>query len=180
MSKKRKTAAEKRADLIIKYRNLKVVSKEQEEGILTYHLTKDDDLYIMNVLLDQTTIGIAFVRELKQVVDKEEAHKGILVGNGKYTYSAKSSAPRLKVELIPSNLPIFDIFDHKLVPKAEIVNDSDKAELVEKYHAQPYQFPWIKASDPLAIVLGAEAGDVLKLETKSETAGVSESYRYVV
>ena len=177
---KTKTAAEKRAELIIKYRYLKIDKKEREEDVITYHLSRDDKTYIMICLLEQATIGIAFVRELKQLVDQEGADKGIMVGKGKYTYSANSSAPRLDVELIPPNLPIFDIFDHKLVPRAEIVGDADKEKLIERYHAQPYQFPWLKASDPLAIILGAKPGDVLKLQTKSETAGVSESYRYVV
>ena len=177
---KNKTAAEKRAELIIKYRHLKVEKKEKEDGMIVYYLVKDDKRYIMNCLLEQDTIGIAFVRELKQLVDKEGADKGILVGKGKYTYSAKSTSPRLNVELIPSNLPVFDIFEHKLVPRAEIVSEADKVQLIERYHAQPYQFPWLKASDPLAIILGAEPGDVLRLLTKSETAGESESYRYVV
>jgi DNA-directed RNA polymerase subunit H (RpoH/RPB5) len=51
---------------------------------------------------------------------------------------------------------------------------------VEKFHAQPYQFPWIKAADPVSIILGAEPGDVISINAKSETAGTSDSFRYVV
>ncbi|NQT07663.1 DNA-directed RNA polymerase subunit H [Candidatus Bathyarchaeota archaeon] len=103
-----------------------------------------------------------------------------MVGNGKYTYSAKSSSPKLKVELIPSTLPVFDLFDHEMVSKAEVVSDEEKQQLMEKFHAQPYQFPWIKASDPVSIILGAEPGDVISITTKSETAGTADSFRYVV
>jgi DNA-directed RNA polymerase subunit H (RpoH/RPB5) len=47
-------------------------------------------------------------------------------------------------------------------------------------HAEPYQFPWIKESDPISIIIGAKAGDVLKIIQKSQTAGKYEGYRYVV
>ena len=56
----------------------------------------------------------------------------------------------------------------------------EKTKVVERYHAKPYQFPWIKAEDPVSIILGAEAGDIIKITSASETAGTAESYRYVV
>jgi len=42
------------------------------------------------------------------------------------------------------------------------------------------QFPWVKASDPVSIILGARSGDILKKSGYSETAGTYVSYRYVV
>lgn len=177
---KTKTVEEKRADLIIKYRKLKIDKEEREGDIVMYYLSHEDTKFVMMVLIGQRTIGIAFVRDLKGIVEEEGADKGILVGDGKYTYSAKSNAPNLGVELIPPTLPVFDVFDHVFVPKAEIVSGDEKQKLVEAYHAQLYQFPWIKATDPVSIILGARPGDVIKITADSETAGVSESYRYVV
>jgi len=177
---KGKTVEERRAAIIIKYRDLKVDEEEREGDTITYYLSKGEKKYVMMVLIGQSTIGISFVRDLKDVVDKVGAEKGILVGDGKYTYSAKSTAPSLGVELIPPDLPVFDIFEHVYVPKAEIVLEDDRRKLVDTYHAQLYQFPWIKADDPISIILGAEPGDVIKITTDSETAGKSVSYRYVV
>jgi len=175
-----KTAAEKRAELIIKYRNLAVEKEEQDGDLITYHLSKEGKKFIMHCLSVVKTIGIAYIRELKQVIDNEEADMGIFVVEGKYTYSAKNSAPKLSVELIPPTLPTFDIFEHNLVSKAFIVDEEEKKKLIEKYHAQPYQYPWMKVSDPIAIILGGIAGDVISITRKSETAGIAESYRYVV
>lgn len=180
MSRKSKSDEEKRADLIIKYRHLKVDSTESEETQITYRLSRGEETFIMQVLLDQKTIGIAFVRELRDLVEEAEATKGIMVGGGKYTYSAKANAPKLKVELIPPSLPTFDLFDHQYVSKAELVSDEEKHALLKKYHAKPYQFPWIKFTDPVSIILGAEPGDVIKVNLESLTAGLSVSYRYVV
>ena len=175
-----KTVEERRAEIIIKYRKLRIEKVVAEGEKITYFLSRGDRKYVMLILIGQGTIGISYVRDLKDLVDKEGAYKGILVGNGKYTYSAKSTAPELNVELIPPTLPVFDIFEHVLVPNAEIVGEEERLKLVGAYHAQLYQFPWIKFNDPVSIILGAEPGDVIRITSKSETAGVSESYRYVV
>jgi DNA-directed RNA polymerase subunit H (RpoH/RPB5) len=174
---------EKRAQLIIKYRNLSPETEKPvgEEEKLIYRL-KDakNQLIIMHAILGQKTIGISYVRDLKVVVEKEGASKGILVGEGKYTYSARSSAEELNIELIPPTLPTFDIFEHALVPRHEIVSEAELTEVTKKYHAEPFQFPWIKVNDPIAIILGAKRGDVVKITQKSETAGKAISFRYVV
>jgi DNA-directed RNA polymerase subunit H len=177
---KEESIEEKRASLIIKYRKLSPTKKAKEDGRIVYFLTNGKDQIIMHVILGQKTIGISYVRELKEMVDKEGASKGILVGDGKYTYSARSSSEELGIELIPPTMPTFDIFEHELVPIHEIVSQEELAELVKKYHAEPYQFPWIKVNDPISIILGAKPGDVLRITQDSETAGKSVSYRYVI
>jgi len=177
---KAKTLEEKRAALIIKYRGFNVDSVDKAEDKLVYHLSRGDQKYIMHVLMAQSTIGISYIRDLKDQVDAEEVQGGIIVGDGKYTYSARSTAPEMSIELIPPTLPAFDIFEHNLVPRHEIVGDEEKRGLADKYHTEPYKFPWIKATDPIAIILGARAGDVVRIMQKSETAGKYDTYRYVV
>ena len=177
---KAKTLEEKRAALIIKYRNLSVDSVEKDDDKLIYRLSKGDENYLMYILLNLKTIGIAYIRELRDKIEEEKVAGGIIVADGKYTYSARSNAPEMSIELIPSNLPTFDIFEHALVPLHEILSNEERAQIAEKYHAEPYQFPWIKATDPISIIVGAIPGDVLRIIQKSETAGRYESYRYVV
>ncbi len=175
-----KTLEEKRAALVIKYRRFKIDAIERDEGKIIYRLSRGDEKYIMHVLLEKSTIGISYVRELQDQIEKEDVTGGILVGDGKYTYSARSSAPDMKIELIPPSLPTFDIFEHQLVPLHEIVSVEERRQIVEKYHAEPFQFPWIKNTDPIAIILGAKPGDVVRITQKSETAGKYDTYRYVV
>jgi DNA-directed RNA polymerase I, II, and III subunit RPABC1 len=177
---KAKTLEEKRAALIIKYRKFNVDSVEKAEDKLVYHLSRGDQKYLMHVLMEKNTIGISYIRDLKDQVDAEGVQGGIIVGDGKYTYSARSTAPEMSIELIPPSMPAFDIFEHSLVPVHEIVGEEEKRALVDRYHAQPFQFPWIKATDPIAIILGAKSGDVVKITQKSETAGKYDTYRYVV
>ena len=174
------TLEEKRAALIIQYRKFSLDSVEKEEEKLVYRITRGDEKYLMHVLMNKKTIGIAFIRDLRDQIETDEVNGGIIVADGKYTYSARSNAPEMGIELIPSSLPTFDIFEHSYVPLHEIVSAEERKEISEKYHAEPYQFPWIRATDPISIILGAKPGDVLKVTQKSETAGKYFSYRYVV
>lgn len=177
---KARTLEEKRAALIIKYRNFTIDAVEKEEEKLVYRISREDQKYIMHILLNQKTIGIAFVRNLRDQLEAEEVTGGIIVSDGKYTYSARSNAPEMRIELIPASLPTFDVFEHSYVPLHEIVTEDERKAISVKYHAEPYQFPWIRSTDPVSIILGAQPGDVLKITQKSETAGKYFSYRYVV
>ncbi len=75
---------------------------------------------------------------------------------------------------------VFNLFDHELVPKHEILSSKDIKELLEKYHIRPYQIPYIRVSDPAVKWIGAKPGDILKITRKSRTAGSSIAYKYVV
>jgi len=174
------STVEKRASLVIKYRKLKVNKKETEGDKTTYFLSRGASNYVFHCIVDQKTIGIAYVRELRDIVEKTGADKGVIITDGKYTYSAKNNAPKLGVELIPRSLPTFDIFKHKLVSPTEILSEEERERILKFYHAEPFQFPRIKASDPVSIILGAKPGDILKSSGYSETAGTYVSYRYVI
>jgi len=171
---------EKRASLLIKYRKLKVKKKEKEGDKTTYFLSRGDSNLIFLCIVGQRNIGIAYVRELRDLVEETGAEKGVIITNVKYTYSAKANAPKLGIELVPHTLPTFDIFKHKLVSPTEILSEEERERIIKLYHAEPYQFPWIKGSDPVSIILGAKSGDILKKSGYSETAGTHVSYRYVI
>ena len=62
---------EKRAQLIIKYRNLTPETEKpvSEEDRLVYRLRdRKNQLIVMNAVLGQKTIGISYVRDRKSVV----------------------------------------------------------------------------------------------------------------
>ncbi len=102
-----------------------------------------------------------------------------MLTDSKFIWMARHNAPRLDVELIPSSIPPFDIFNHKLVPRAVLLSEEEGCVVLEKYHAEPYQFPWMKSKDPISIILGAKSGDIARFTLESVTAGMSVKYRYV-
>jgi len=74
----------------------------------------------------------------------------------------------------------FTILDHELVPKHILLTKEEKKQLLEQLKIRPEQLPWIRASDPVAKLIGAKPGDVVKIIRKSPTAGETVAYRFVV
>lgn len=74
----------------------------------------------------------------------------------------------------------FNILDHTLVPKHIILSDKEKEEVLKKYRATLKQLPRILSNDPVAKVIGAKPGDVIKIIRKDPIAGESIYYRVVV
>ncbi|MDT8782209.1 MAG: DNA-directed RNA polymerase subunit H [Candidatus Bathyarchaeota archaeon] len=111
---------------------------------------------------------------------EKELERAIVVTEGRYTHAVKLGSKKKNVELLPKSFPVFDIFEHKLVPFHEIVSEKEKNQLLAQYKVKPYQMPQIRSGDPAVKVIGAQPGDVLKITRKSTTAGEHVTYRYVV
>ncbi|MDH5815563.1 MAG: DNA-directed RNA polymerase subunit H [Candidatus Nezhaarchaeota archaeon] len=74
----------------------------------------------------------------------------------------------------------FTILDHELVPKHILLTKEERKQLLEQLKIRPEQLPWIRASDPVAKLIGAKPGDIVKIIRKSPTAGETIAYRFVV
>jgi len=72
------------------------------------------------------------------------------------------------------------ILEHELVPKHELLSKEEAVRVLKELGVRPEQLPWIRASDPVARLLGAKPGDIIRVIRKSPTAGVSIAYRFVV
>ncbi len=74
----------------------------------------------------------------------------------------------------------FDVRQHVLVPKHEILSKEKAREILERYKIVPHQLPLIKSSDPVANALGAKPGDILRITRDSPTAGKAIVHKYVI
>jgi len=72
------------------------------------------------------------------------------------------------------------VFDHELAPKHKVASEEEVKKILATYRIKPYQLPQIKFSDPAIKALNVKPGDVIKIIRKSETAGETVYYRYVV
>ncbi len=172
---------EKKLDVLLKLRKYELLGKEEDkEGtFLTVENPRGKKLLIW-ALMGVEMIGIRYINLLSKKVESLGLDGGIIISTGKYTYSARSNARKKGVEIIPPNFPSFNIFEHYLVPKHEILSPEEKEAVLKKYRVEPYQLPLLRTSDPVAKVIGARAGDLVKITRKSPTAGEYVSYRYVV
>lgn len=73
-----------------------------------------------------------------------------------------------------------DIFKHKYVPKYAVLKEEEIQELLMKYNISSKQLPKMLSNDPVAKLLGAKPGNILKIVRKSPTTGDSITYRVIV
>jgi DNA-directed RNA polymerase subunit H len=75
---------------------------------------------------------------------------------------------------------VINVFQHELVPRHVILDRKEAEDVLKKYHVKPYQFPYIKVSDPACQMIGAKPGDLVRITRRSSTAGEAPAYRYVI
>jgi len=164
-------------------------------GFATHELLEYDDRFVMHpqgdlggtivkyviwILKEERVVGIAIVRDLAKEMEENESQRGILVGGNRFTPAAKKYAKASRIELVEGNYASFDLFDHDLVPTHIIAEQSEVDLVLKHYKIKKTQLPRIHQSDPAARVLGARAGQVIRIERDSETAGSTFYYRLVV
>ncbi len=76
--------------------------------------------------------------------------------------------------------PAFKVSTHLLIPKHELLTREEAEHITKRSNASPGQFPYLLATDPVAKEIGAKPGDFVKITRRSETAGTSTYYRFVV
>lgn len=182
MSIKGETVEERKAEVLIKLRKYKLLKKEKHEGAFAYliDIPGDKEKAIVWCILNQPTVGIAAMNTLYKIMKEKEIERALVVTEGRYTHAVKQGAKKKNVELLPKSFPVFDIFEHALVPKHEILTQQEQTNLLTQYKVQPYQMPQVKSSDPAVKAIGAKPGDILRIIRKSATAGEHITYRYVV
>ena len=182
LSTKVETIEERKAEVLIKLRKYKLIEKEKFEGAYAYiiDIPQDKEKAIVWCILGEATVGIAAMNTLYKVMKEKDLDRAIVVTEGRYTHAVKLGAKKKKVELLPKSFPVFDIFEHALVPFHEILTEKEKNQLLAQFKVKPYQMPQIKSGDPAVKAIGAKPGDVLKITRKSTTAGEHITYRYVV
>lgn len=73
------------------------------------------------------------------------------------------------------------ILEHYMVPEHIILSSEEKKEVIDKYAGgNPYNLPYILATDPVVKEIGAKPGDVIKIVRISPTGYKSIYYRLVV
>jgi DNA-directed RNA polymerase subunit H (RpoH/RPB5) len=176
------TVEERKAEVLIKLRKYKLIEKEKFEGAFGYivNIPEDKEKAIIWCILDQATVGIVSMNQLYKVMKEKELERAIVITEGRYTHAVKQGAKKKKVELLLKSFPVFDIFEHLLVPMHEILTTKERQELLDKYKIKPYQMPQVTSTDPAVKAIGAKPGDVLRIIRKSSTAGEHIAYRYVV
>jgi DNA-directed RNA polymerase subunit H len=86
----------------------------------------------------------------------------------------------VKRKTVEDEVPPFRVSTHFLIPKHELLTKEESQQVLERFHSSPSQLPYILVTDPIAKEIGAKPGDFVRISRRSETAGSSIYYRYVV
>jgi len=183
LSKKQETLEARKAEVLIKLRGYKLIKKQKHEDAVGYivDMPKEKEKALIWIVPGEATVGINSLNRLQKAMKDAEVERGIIVTDGRYTHAVKQGAKKKKIELLPKMFPAFNLFEHLLVPKHEILEPEEREQLLTKYRVQPYQLPQISSSDPTVKAIGAKPGDILRIiRDKSQTAGEHIAYRYVI
>lgn len=93
---------------------------------------------------------------------------------------ALKSLTQKKIQCFKFEELLVNITHHMLVPKFDVLSESEKKKLLECYKLKSNQLPKMLESDPISKYYGLKKGDVVKITRKSVTAGRYVYYRCVI
>ncbi len=127
------------------------------------------------------------MREVYQKIKKQECTRAIIIVDHSVTHWAKPIIQGLRQKKIYINIytlkeSLFNVMDHRLVPKHIICSAAEKKEIMMTYAINKSTFPHIKSTDPIVRHFGVLRGQLLKIIRQSDTQTKLEaiSYRLVV
>ncbi len=161
--------------------NILEVNDVAKEEIFVIDVEKDgiSQRFVVKVAPPNKVVGTAMIREVREKMEEFKADRGVIMGGKRSTPNAEEMAEEGGIELLV-DYPRFNIFDHELVPRHEVISEEERKWLFETFHVREDQLPKIKDTDPAVKAIGAKPGDIVKITRKSVTAGEIIFYRYVV
>jgi DNA-directed RNA polymerase I, II, and III subunit RPABC1 len=72
---------------------------------------------------------------------------------------------------------LYDITEHELCPKYQILTEEEKEEVLKMYNAELKQIPELPVDDALGSFYGVRVNQMVKITFSSQTAGITNNYR---
>jgi len=163
---------------------------------LTFVVSRDDDddapahrklmVFFPNDS-DRSNLGISPIREFVACMKAHACARAILVVFEGLTSPAVFMLRELEAQqdihitFFAEKELMYDIFEHKYVPRHERLDDAEKQRLMAELKvATPDLLPHIQKHDPVARYMGLAVGDVVRIHRYSATVGRDVYYRVVV
>ncbi len=130
-------------------------------------------------------VGVKPIRSYINEMTEEGINHAILIIKDGITPFAKSEiitlmASDINIEIFTEKELIFDITEHELVPKHELMTSEEKEKLLSDFGIKDTQLPKILVTDPVARYYGLKKKDIVKITRPSEVAGIYINYRVVI
>jgi DNA-directed RNA polymerases I, II, and III subunit RPABC1 len=135
---------------------------------------------------EEDKVGVKPIRLYLNDMNEHEIKHAILVIKDCITPFARSEIEKIQrenlviVEVFTEKELLFDITEHELVPKHELLCDAEKEQLLKDFSLKEAQLPRILITDPICRYYGLQKRDIVKITRPSETGGKYINYRIVV
>lgn len=156
---------------------------ETDEKYLT-NMIDDIDSRIYVFFPQNAKVGVVTIRQYIEDMQKNNVNRAIIVVKDSITAFAKQvyidASPYITIECFKENELYIDKLSHVLVPKHEIISETEKDELLRVYKIKEWQLPKILNSDPISKYFGARKGQIFKITRHSENSNEYIYYRLVI
>lgn len=143
-------------------------------------------IYVFFALDQGPKLGVKPIRTYKTEMNEKNCLRAIIITKEGITPFAKSEILEIKqneniqIDVFTESELLFDITEHVLVPKHELLTAEEKENLLVSLKIKEHQLPKILHTDPVAKYYGFEKTNVVKITRISETAGTYLNYRIVI
>ena len=160
------------------YSNLIAGSEKLGNYIIAIKKDKNGEVTSKMLILlpNEEVVRVATVRAFKEQMDSLGIDEGMMIALKRFTYTAERECRALDIIPIRKNHPVFNIFNHFLVPEHRILSKAEVRELLKSYNCKLHQLPKIYSDDPGVVAIDGKIGDVLEIQRSEDV----KFYRLVV
>lgn len=169
-------------DTMYKNQQLDVLLENSSNGTKAYVRFHLDEKQLRPQKLDNIIEDLFLVEEVLTnkdtlIVVSDEEPNDTITAKVKYLYD------RSGIFVVIHNIRRlqYNILEHELVPKIEILDENEKTSFMKKYNVKNLsQLPEMSRFDPQALAIALRPGDVCKITRDSPTVLKTEYYRVCV
>ena len=169
---------------MLEFRGFKIKKTNEDDEFLDVYAEKKqeegDNITAIARFPKNPQIGVKTIRTLGKLQEEEGLDEALLIAESALTHYAKKESVKLGIEIISSTHPLFNIFDHELVPQHIKLKTKEIKSFLDKYQIEKHQIPKILENDPAVKAIQAKPGDVIKIIRNPELGDEGAYYRVII
>jgi len=188
LSSKEQKAKEKRitdgVKEILEFRGFQIKNTKEDDDFLDIYAEKisekKEKITAIARFPKNPQIGVKLIRLLGKLQEEEKLGEALLIAESPLTHYAKKESVKLGIEIISSNNPLFNIFDHAMVRQHVKLKSPEIKYFLERYQIEKHQIPKILESDAAVKAIQAKPGDIIKIVRNPDMGENGSYYRVVI